>query len=75
MSGETDRASRHPRQLLALRRRTGRARTVGMRRAAVLGAVTVAAAVVPLPAAGMAGTGPSQARLPAGHRQEPEVRP
>jgi len=61
MRGETDRASRYPRQLHALFRRAGHARTAGVRRAGLLSAITVAAAVVLLPAAGMAGTGPSQA--------------
>ena len=61
MSGEKDRAGGHPRQRAALPGQTGRARTAGLRRAGVLGAVTVAAAVVLVPAAGMAGTGPSQA--------------
>jgi hypothetical protein len=59
MSG--DRATKHPRHLLACLRRTGRARTAGMRRAGLLSAVTVAAAVALVPAAGMAGTGPAQA--------------
>jgi hypothetical protein len=58
MRGETDRVSSYPRQLHAL---LGRVRTTGVRRAGLLSAVTVAAAVVLVPAAGMAGTGPSQA--------------
>ena len=61
MRGERDQASRYPRQLHTLFRRGGRVRAGGMRRTGLLGAVTVAAAVALVPAAGMAGTGPSQA--------------
>jgi hypothetical protein len=61
MSGATDTSRRRPRQLLARLRRARRAGTASVRRAGLLGAVTVAAAVALVPAAGMAGTGPSQA--------------
>src|SRR5882757_9674410 len=60
MSGETGPGGRHERRLRAWLRCAGHARIARMRRAGLLTATTVAAAVALVPAAGAAAGGPSE---------------
>jgi hypothetical protein len=75
MSGETGRAERHERRLRAWLGRAGHARIARMRRAGLLTATMVAAAVALVPAAGAAAGGPVQGpqagAAPAGNAAVP----